>query len=388
MEANERWQKFASLFANMVFGSWYFLIGGLLATHLPLRDVVLALLLGNILVSILFYAIGVLGFLERKPTYEIAKPAFGEYGSRFLISLLLVFARIGWVAVRAQLGGFALSMLLGIPAAAGIVLFTAALILATIGSFTKLSLYGLLALAGTVLLSFVGLQAVFQHWNMNIILSYRPSDPFSLSQAINLILISKISFGAIVPDFFQKAKTKRDVFWGSVMGFLPSGLIAGTIGAMLTIVTGSYDLVEILRQLSLPGLAFLFLAVSSFAPATLFPTGVGIASILNKPTESVKRIGVVVAGIMGAAIAFFGIVQRLSGFLNFLGTAFAPIFGVLFVEYYLKASSGRTKKVRAAGVISWAIGAVVVYVTTQVFPVGVASVNGMAVSALLYYLTR
>ena len=42
---------------------------------------------------------------------------------------------------------------------------------------------------------------------------------------INVVIISKISFGAIVPDFFNKAKSARDVFLGSFVGFIPAGMM-------------------------------------------------------------------------------------------------------------------------------------------------------------------
>jgi cytosine permease len=385
METNQNWSKFASLFANMVFGSWYLLVGGLLATSLPLVKVIVVLLLGNLLASFLFFLIGNIGFKKRQSTYEIAEPVFGQYGSRYLISILLVFARIGWVAVRAELGGLAISQISGLPNYVGITIFTVLLILATIGTFKKLSFYGFIALLSTILLSVFGLNAVFNNLSISKIFEYFPAKQISLWQGINIVLISKISFGAIVPDFFQKAKSKGDVFWGSFMGFLPAGLVAGTIGAILTITTGTYDLVAILTRLNLPLLGFLFLALSSFAPATLYPTGVGISSIVNKKTEAMRKIGTALAGLIGMSFAFFGIVARLTGFLNLLGIVFAPIFGVVFVEYYFKKNKLKTGKFNLAGLSSWLIGAVVVYLTTNFLPFGVASINGVIISALLYY---
>src|SRR3990167_10021510 len=215
METNQNWSKFASLFANMVFGSWYLLVGGLLATSLPLVKVIAVLLLGNLLASFLFFLIGNIGMKKRQSTYEIAEPVFGEYRSRYLISILLVFARIGWVAVRAELGGLAISKMSGLPNYVGITIFTVLLILATIGTFKKLSFYGFIALLSTILLSVFGLNAVFNHLSIAKYLSIFPAKQISLWQGINIVLISKISFGAIVPDFFQKAKSKGDVFWGS-----------------------------------------------------------------------------------------------------------------------------------------------------------------------------
>lgn len=388
MEPNERWPKFASLFANMMFGSWYLLIGGLLATHLPLIMVVLALLVGNIIASLLFFAVGLIGFSQRTSTYEIAKSAFGDYGSRFLITILLVLARIGWVAVRAELGGVALSKLLGVSPIIGMVIFVTLLVLATTGSFKNLSRFGLLALLGTVLLSVVGLDAVFRHWSIQGVFSYIPNQPISFWEAINIILISKISFGTIVPDFFQKARSKADVFWGSVVGFLPTGLIAGTIGATLTIVAGTYNLVTILDNLNLPLLAYLFLAISSFAPATIYPTGIGFASIVGKQDDWIKKFGVVLAGLVGLSLAYFGIVGRLGTFLNFLGISFTPIIGVLLVDHYGIRHKQKASRINVAGLVSWVVGATISYLTSSIVPFGTASLNGLAASGVMYYLLK
>ena len=98
-----------------------------------------------------------------------------------------------------------------------------------------------------------------------------------------------------------------------------------------------------------------------------------------------RKIGTALAGLIGMSFAFFGIVARLTGFLNLLGIVFAPIFGVVFVEYYFKKNKLKTGKFNLAGLSSWLIGAVVVYLTTNFLPFGVASINGVIISALLYY---
>ena len=196
--------------------------------------------------------------------------------------------------------------------------------------------------------------------------------PVSILFGINVVLISKISFGAIVPDFFQKVKTTKDVLLGSFIGFVPAGLIAGTIGAVLTISTGTYDIVKILGILNLSFLAYLFLSVSSFAPATIYPAGVGIASILNKNDERSRVVGTIIAGAIGTFLAFFNMLDKFTQFLNILGIAFAPIMGVMLTDYYIIKNSSNIKIIKLSGLFSWLIGAVVVYITSDIFTFGIA----------------
>ncbi|MBD3280539.1 hypothetical protein GF389_03380 [Candidatus Dojkabacteria bacterium] len=392
MSKYKSWKSIAPLFANMMFGSWYMLVGGLLVLHMDLATTILTLFLGNIIAATLFYSVGLTGLNLRTSTYEIAKRSFGEYGSRFLISVFLVLARIGWVGVRAELGGLALAEVFGIPKLFGVAAFTIALIATTIGSFKKLSLYGWIALVATALMAVLGLSKVFAEWNLNDVFDYSPDDNWTILVGINVVIISKISFGAIVPDFFNKAKSARDVFLGSLMGFIPAGMIAGSIGAILTITTGTYDLVEVLNKLNLSFLAFSFLAVSSFAPATLFPAGVGLASIFDKKGERARQIGTIVAGLGGFALSMFGMLDKFAEFLNVLGIAFAPILGVILVEYYLlktktNPSTGSglgNKKIDAAGLISWLLGAATVYLSSDVYEVGIACLNGLMISGITY----
>ena len=193
MQQDKTWKNIAPLFANMIFGSWYLLVGGLLALHMSLLNVVITLLIGNVLAAFLFFLVGNIGSKLRLSTYEIAKSSFGKYGSRFLITVLLVAARIGWVAVRAELGGLALAYILGIPNSIGIIIFAVALIIATIGSFKNLSIYGWIALACTIGLSIIGLSTIFQNYQINSALVNNQASTWSIFTGINVVLISKIS---------------------------------------------------------------------------------------------------------------------------------------------------------------------------------------------------
>lgn len=78
--------------------------------------------------------------------------------------------------------------------------------------------------------------------------------------------------------------------------------------------------------------------------------------------------------------------------MNVLGIAFASILGVTLTEYYLlnpnKKAKAKTPKIDPTGLASWLIGALVVYASSEMYEIGIACLNGLVVSGVVYFVLK
>jgi cytosine permease len=369
-----------------MIGSWYLLVGGSLASGLPLNLSILSMLIGNLLLCSIFYAYGGIGKETRKPSYEIANYVWGERGSRFLLSVLLAIGQLGWFVIGCEIAGGAISHLLSIPKFLGIAIFSITIALIVAKGIRFLSYVGWISVIGTVLLSIYSMRIVFFHYEFLGIWNYQPENGFSIIDGIDLVIASLISFTVITPDFLRLAKGRKDVALSSFLGVIPAALFAGIIGAVLTITTGSWDLSQVLIDLNLPRIAQAFLIVSTlWAASGLYPVTIAFSVVTGKFTRKRRERLSYLLGMIAILVAAIGIVSRFIDWLKFLGTLYPPIIGIVLADYYWvkKRKYEVINPISFSAIACWLLSCIL----AKLIPIGMTSLNSLIIAFFLYSTT-
>ncbi|EOL44594.1 cytosine permease [Enterococcus caccae] len=152
-----------------------------------------------------------------------------------------------------------------------------------------------------------------------------------------------------IGDFTQKAKTPRDMIIGLPLGFIFSyilfaitcvGLIAGTqiaFGEPIFNIVNAFDKIDNTFAVFVLILALNMGALAFVVFGNLFPAGLQMSSLFPKFLD-VKKAGVLTA-IIGTMILPWKLVENASTlfyFYSFIGSMFGPIAGIMLASFYIE----------------------------------------------------
>ncbi len=239
------------------------------------------------------------------------------------------------------------------------------------------------------------------------IASYAPETSSGMVFGISMVVASFALGGVISADYCRFAKSRGDVVKSSLVGVIPAGLFMLLTGALMSIVTGQYDISAILASLGVPfvGLIALVLATWTTNVTNAYSGGLALSNLLGFD-ESKFKITTGVAGAIGTLLAAFGLLNAFQGFLSLMSALIPPLAGVLIASYWI-VGKGRKENFAArpgfsaVGVISFAVGAIFACITGGTFasfpglvaalpflnvPFFVGPVNGIIVSLVFYVI--
>jgi cytosine permease len=333
------------------------------------------------------------------PTASMASNALGEGGARFIISLLLAIACIGWFGVQAAVCGNSFSSMIAsmtgvaIPNAVSAIFWGVIMLLTAMFGYNAVKYLNYIAVPALVLvLAYAIFAALSRNDGWAAISAYRPAQPMTVVAGINLVVATFAVGGVISGDFSRYARNRRDVIKSSVIGVLPSGLVVIMIGAACSIAAGEYDISKILTALGLPafGLIALILATWTTNVTNAYSGGLAVSRVLGIGEKKFK-ITTGIAGGIGTILGAAGIIDRFVVFLSIITSLIPPVAGVVIAAYWIV---GRGKKenfrvipgVNLAGIISFILGAATAFITANVLPFFVAPINGIVVSIVVYVI--
>ncbi|MGX7151205.1 cytosine permease [Enterococcus ureasiticus] len=152
-----------------------------------------------------------------------------------------------------------------------------------------------------------------------------------------------------IGDFTQKAKTPKAMMIGLPLGFILSyilfaitcvGLIAGTqiaFGEPIFNIVNAFDKIDNTFAVFVLILALNMGALAFVVFGNLFPAGLQMSSLFPKFLD-VKKAGVLTA-IIGTMILPWKLVENASTlfyFYSFIGSMFGPIAGIMLASFYIE----------------------------------------------------
>ena len=412
----QSWLSIAAVWAGGMICVPCLMIGGVLSGGgLSLAEIVISILIGYGLICVYMIFIGMQACDTGLPVAVMASGALGEKGARYVISTLIAIACIGWFGIQSATCGQAFASmvapLLGMEASTGFVavcsIIWGAIMLATAcAGFKGLKWLNYIAVPLLVIVCLYGLIAgIVRNDGGAAISAYAPETSAGLVYGISMVVASFALGGVISADYCRFAKSRADVVKSSIVGVMPAGLFMLLTGALMSIVTGQYDISAILVSLGVPilGLIALVLATWTTNVTNAYSGGLALSNLLGFD-ESKFKVTTGISGAIGTLLAAFGLLNAFQGFLSLMSALIPPLAGVIIAAYWI---TGRGKKenfsfkkgVSAAGLISFIVGALVACITGGTFasfpglveavpflntPFFVGPVNGIVVSLVLY----
>lgn len=370
------------------------LLGGLLVEAMPLKDAIIAGLLGYIGVAILISLIGIIGRDLSVPTCVVTKGIFGSTGSRVLISSLFTLTMIGWFAIQNTVCGesftnFMANFGINIPVAASSIIWGIIMMITAVFGVRALNLLNVIAIPALLVLMIVGTYMAIDIHGTEIAFASKES---TMSMVEAVVMVISFSACAICTccDFTRYQKTRKDTALANSIGIAGGGFVVHVLGAVMSAITQQYDITAVLMQLGLVVLGMVILILATWTTNTVnsYASGINLVMLFNAKDDK-RALCTLIAGIVATIAAVLGLLSHLEGFITWLGNVYMPLIGAMIGDYWIieKASPDRFRFKEGwdyIGIISVIAGLVV----TVVIPYGLPAIQGGILSFILIIVLR
>ncbi len=415
-EQRQSWGSIAMVWAGGMICVPCLMVGGVLSGGgLSIGQMVASILIGYGLICAYMICIGMQACDTGLPVAVMAEGALGKQGARYIISLLLAIACIGWFGIQSATCGSAFASMaasmMGMEAPGSLMTAVCSIVWGVImlatacAGFKGLKWLNYIAVPLLVLVCLYGIIAgIVAHDGGAAIAAYAPEQSAGMVFGISMTVASFALGGVISADYCRFAKCRADVVKSSIVGVIPAGLFMLLTGAIMSIVTGQYDISAILASLGVPvvGLLALVLATWTTNVTNAYSGGLALSNLLGFD-ESKFKITTGIAGAIGTLLAAFGLLNAFQGFLSLMSALIPPLAGVLIANYWIVCGGNRANFRRRPGfsipgVLAFVVGALTACITGGTFasfpglvealpflniPFFVGPVNGIVVSLVL-----
>ncbi|WP_395679992.1 purine-cytosine permease family protein [Inquilinus sp.] len=364
------------------------------------------------------------------PQMISSRVQFGVWGAAIPIVLVCVMY-IGFSATGTVLSGQALSQLLGVGDAAGIVIFAAVVVVFAVLGYRVIHAVGRVAsVVGIIAFAYMfGRLLVDQDIGALLANQHFVLSKFLL--AISLSASWQIAYGPYVADYSRylpEDTPPRRVFWMVWLGSVIGSQVAMTFGVFAAALAGDRfghgQQVAFIVGLGASGtvaaLLYLSIAFGKITITTLNAYGsvMSLATIVSgfRGNARLSQAGRLFYVLLMIGLTLWlalaerdSFLKQFSAFLLFLLTFFTPWSAINLVDYYfinkehydiqaISDPDGRYGRWNVAGIACYVIGIVVQipFIDTPFYTGGLVSsldgvdiswIVGLAVPAVLYYLT-
>jgi len=182
-------------------------------------------------------------------------------------------------------------------------------------------------------------------------------ETMSFGAGVELNVAMSLSWLPLIADYTRNSKKPVSGTVGSVAAYVVGSVLMYAIGLGAALYTGTSDIGAILLSAGLGIVAFVIVVFSTVTTTFLdvFSAGVSIVNLNPKANEKLSAIIVCAAGTL---LAMFVSMSQYENFLYLIGSAFAPLFAILFVDYYFagKRAVKAESLWNVKNIILWAIG--------------------------------
>jgi len=381
------WKDILAVQFGFAFGSsalvWVMKYTG----RLTFIELLIAFIIGHIVVGIIFFISGWVGIRERLSTYMLLRSAYGTWGTHIL-SLLVAFILIGWMAAQTGAIGIALNAALGVNVAwASLIVGLLMTMTSTIG-FSALTWLSHISLILFIIASVIG---TYKAWHilggLGPLLSIEVTNPMPMSAAIAGVIGSIVTMGVVSPDITRYCK--RLSHWvGAIVASLAIGHIAIPIaGGIMAYAVGSTEVgIVVWELLGWFGIIFMLVAGWTTGDNDIYSASLSLSEVIPK-IERWKLSAA--AGIIGSIMAALGFVNYIIKWLILLGAIVPPFWGVWMADYWIMPYLGVPrgvvqqlgKRLNISAIIAWILGIIAFYRVP-----GISYLNGIFVALIAYVI--
>ncbi len=394
-EERKSWLSVAAIEAGVLICVPSLMLGGMLAGAMPMNQALLAGTVGYVIAVLLTAVIGMEGYDLGIPLCVLSLSSFGKKGGKYVATTLLVLSLMGWFAVQAYVCGSAFSNMLSgflrieVPVGVSVLVWGIIMLLTAVYGIDALKWLNYAAVPALVLVTMLGCFLAVQKFSLSG-LDTPVTQTMTFLGGVGLTFSFNATGMVIAPDYTRYNKSRKDAAKSMILGILPAGLLMFYMGAVMSKLTGLYDISLIMGEVGIPilGIVVLILATWTSNTTNAYSAGISMVMLFNLKDDK-RAVTTLVAGVAGTILALLGLSSYFEEVLNVLGYAFAPMAGILIADYWIlmkgrPESWKETPGVDISGLVSWCIGVVV----SVAIPYGLPVLNGLIVAGAVYWVMR
>lgn len=364
--------------------------GGLLSSA-GLKKGIAGILIGHLIGAVILAIGAYIGAKSKLAAMESTTNSFGVYGTK-LLSLLNVVQLIGWTTVMIIMGARAFE-----EASKGVISISSSTVwILLIGLFVFIWIA--LGMDG---LNYVNTAAVVLLFVMTIIMTINiftsnttlaaGQNPISIGAIIEFNVVMPLSWLPLAGDYTRFGKSIKGSTIGTFLGYFVGSSWMFIAGLAASLVTGDSDPTKLFTVMNLGivalGIILLSTVTTTFMDA--YSAGVSFVNITSKIKE--KHAALIIT-VLATVLAFVFPMEQYEDFLYFIGSVFAPLFAIIFVDYFIFKKNFVDKnkkfKVDILALIVWALGVALYYgIKNKDIIIGITT-PVMIVTSLIYGVAR
>ena len=395
-ENKKQWHELAIVFGGLEFCIPVLLVGGMLAANFSLSQTVLILIIGLVVIQWIGNAvIGYIGAKTGMGSSELAALSLGEKQSKLIVTITILIISLGWWAVQTAVASDALCELLGVDPSNklmyALLTFVVGLFFAlpSIKGFGSIKWVDYIAIPAGIILVVAAIYLSLENIGIDAILSYEPSSEMSFLSAVNLVIGINVAQWLMVPDYTRLAKPKWKDNILIPLGIVAIGFPLFIVGAIMTVSTGSADIVETMNNLGFPAWGFIVLWLATWTSQMInsYTGGIALGALFNDTSEKSRKKLTIVFSLIGIVLAFLGIMDYFLDFLYLLALLVPAIAGVIVVHFFIFKNARTIKSgwnIKAT--IAIVLGALVGYITQYQYIIGIPAIQALFVSSVIFFM--
>lgn len=364
-------EKRTSLFENGLiwFGAGVSIAEILTGTYLAslgMKKGLAAILVGHLIGCILLFLAGVIGGKVRKSAMETVKISFGQKGSLFF-ALLNVIQLVGWTAIMIYDGALAANQAAGVGNWVWCLVIGALIVLWIVIGITNLGKLNTVAMAALFILTLILCKVIFfGDYTAETV----AADGLTFGAAVELAVAMPLSWLPLISDYTREAK---EPVKATAVSAITYGIVSCwmyVIGMGAAIITGEYDIAQIMLKAGLGIVGLLIIVFSTVTTTFLDAYSAGISSetVVNKWNG--KHVAIVVT-VLGTIAAIVYPMDNITDFLYLIGSVFAPMIAIQIADFFLLKLDKNNQAVHVPNMIIWVIGFIAYRILMNIdMPVG------------------
>ena len=355
---NNSIDKRTSIFENSLiwFGAAVSIAEILTGTYLaPLgfQKGLAAILLGHIIGCVLLFLAGVIGGQTRRSSMETVKMSFGQKGS-LLFSVLNVMQLVGWTAIMIYDGALAAGGMFDLGHWLWCIIIGGLIVLWILVGITNLGRINTVAMGALFILTLFLSKILFAG---DALMTGSLEDSMSFGAAVELSVAMPLSWLPLISDYTREAEkpVKSAAASALVYGLVSCWMYVIGLGA--AIVTGEYDIAQIMIRAGLGAAGLLIIVLSTVTTTFLdaWSAGISAESISGKLKGNGKGIALLVT-VAGTLAAVTLPIYNITDFLYLIGSVFAPMIAIQIADFFLMKRDSSKASFDQAALAVWLFG--------------------------------
>lgn len=288
-----------------------------------------AIIVGHIIGCLMLFLAGVIGGKIRKSAMETVKMSFGQKGS-VLFAVLNVLQLVGWTAIMIYDGALAADGVMHTGRWIWCLVIGALIILWIVIGITNLGKINTVAMAALFILTLILCKVIFTGSGVGT-----PSDDsMTFGAAVELAVAMPLSWLPLISDYTREAKEPVKATAVSAVTYGIVSCWMYVIGMGAAIITGEYDIAQIMLKAGLGILGLLIIVFSTVTTTFLDAYSAGISSESIFAGLKGKYVAVVVT-VIGTIGAIVYPMDDITDFLYLIGSVFAPMIAVQIADFFI-----------------------------------------------------